>query len=283
MAVVTKLRDATLAKPVPKPDGLLLPQACRSSAAVRGLARTADVVRLSRQIPQPELMEQARAKLLQLEERLLVKLPVSVWYGAFHLRGKVRVEGRLRYAATCACGNECLLTSEELVMALVEHTGCQQSCCQQKTVLRLFWGSMAESMAVQWKLIQACYPERLPSYWGGTLDTVYERDLKYGFVRAYQDMLRFRVDPKKPDFRWITPLNPELPFTLDNIELTLFPWGGIAKLNKLAPVIAGQPIQIHDLCESLNVTVEQVLEALINDDVDPDQLISALLQKGANK
>lgn len=281
MAIVTQLREATRLKPVTTTAGMPLPQACRSAPAVRGLLRTGEVIRLSKTWTDPKKIAQAAEKLRETEERLLVRLPVSVWYGAFHLRGKVRQGGRLAYAVVCVCGTEHTFTTEQLVEALLDHTGCRSECCQQKTLLRLFWGTLAESLAVQWRLLQVCHPERIFSYWGGTMDTVYERDLDYGFVRAYQEMLQHKVDLTKPDFRWITPLNPELPYTPDNIELTLFPWSGIARLNRLAPVIGGQPITIAELCKTLNVTVAQVLETIVDEGVNPDELVMALLQKGA--
>lgn len=280
MAIVTSIRDVTLAKQAAKRDGLPLPQACRSSEAVRGLLKSGEVLRLRRTWDNPEKVAMAEQRLIETEESLLVKLPISVWYGAFHLRGKVRKDGRLHYAVSCVCGEELVMNTEQLVTALIEHTGCQSECCQQKTLLRLFWGTMADSLAVQWKLLQVCYPQHIPSYWGGTMDELYPRDLEFGFIRAFQEMLKYRVDLSKPDFRWLTPLNPELPFTFDNIDLSLFPWSGIAKLNKLAPVIAGQAIPMAELCESLNVTVEQVLETLVHDGVDPEELVLALLQKG---
>lgn len=273
MATITKLSDPSREKPI-------LPQACRSLPAVRELLRSGEVLRLSKTWTDPNLLSEAAYRLRQAEDRLLGKLPLLVWYGAFIMRGKTHINGRLHYYVSCICGKDYTYTTEELVEALMRHTGCREACCQQKTLLKLFWGTMADSLDAQWSLLQACYPGRLPSYWGGTLDEVYERDIQHGFVRAYQEMLRFKVDLTKPDRRWITPLNPELPFTQDNLELRTAPWGGFANLTNLAPVIAGQPIAIHELCESLDVTVEQVLDAIINRKTLPDDLVMVLLQKG---
>lgn len=259
----------------------ITPQACRSHLAVRQLAKAADVVALTPVLASDKWRKEAERKLREVEEQFLVKLPTSVWYGAFRLDAKVRAKRRLAYQVTCMCGKSRVLTTEQLVTALLQHVGCSNACCQQRTLLRLFWGTLPDSLMVQWKLLQACYSDRLPSYLGGTLDDVYERDLEFGFVRAFKEIFAGKIDLAKPEFRWITPLNPELPFTSDNLFLSLYPWKGITNLNGLRLRIAGQQVKILDLSQSLQVDVDTILDVIVNESVNPDDLAIHILKKGA--
>lgn len=267
-------------KPV-KPGQRPIPQVRRDHPAVNCLVQAADILRLRTTWTDEKRLAEARALLQEAEQEVFHNLPTGWWYGAFRLQYKDRMpDGTLRYLVTCVCGKDHYLTTEELTRYMVEHTGCRDDCCQQKLLMRLFWGTLPDALRVQWKLMQACYPDGIPSYWGGTLDNLFDRDFKTGFVRAYQEVLCHLVDLSRPDLRWLTPLNPELPYTLDNLTLAKEPWNRLDRLNMLKPVIAGAPVRMSELCSGLNVTPEQVLAALVDDNVDPDELVVALLGFG---
>ena len=281
MTTVVRIgRRSTGGKPV-KPGTKPLPQARRDNPAVRCLVQTGDILRMRSSWTDEKRLAEAEELLRNAEQRILTWLPTGVWYGAFRMQYKDRVaDGSLRYMVTCVCGKDHYLTTEQLTQYMLEHTGCRDTCCQQKILMRLFWGTLPDALRVQWKLIQACYPDNIPSFWGGTLDDLFKRDLKHGFVRAYQEVLCKLVDLRRPDLRWLTPLNPELPFTLDNLTLAREPWNRMDRLNFLRPVIAGHPVKMSEICNTMNVTPEQVLNALVEDDVDPDELLIALLELG---
>lgn len=276
MATVVKLRKD--AKRKERVGNVPLPQASCCDPAVRQLLKAGEVVKLKDTWTDPKLIAEAESRLAVVEQAMLVKLPVHVWYGAFHLHHKVEIDGRIGFAVTCVCGQDHTLTTEQLIRALIEHTGCGRECCQQKVLLRLFWGSLADSLRLQWRLMQVCHPQAMPSYWGGLLDEVYERDLKHGFIRVWREALSKQVSLQNPEFRWITPINPTFPLSPDNLTLALTPWKGLTKLNRLEPVIAGQPIPIMEICNSLDVSLDRALDVLTDESVDPDTLFMALLQ-----
>lgn len=277
MAQIVKLRKGAKRKDVVSAS--LLPQASCSDPAVRQLFRAGEVVRLKDSWTDPAKIADAERRLALVENEMLIRLPVNMWYGAFHMQYKVDLGGRVGYVVTCACGTEHTLTTEQLVRALIEHTGCRSSCCQQKVLLQLFWGTLVESLRLQWRIMQVCHARQIPSYWGGTLDTVYERDLAHGFARMFKELLVSQIDLAHPEFRWITPLDPRMPFGPGNLTLALTPWRGVTNLNRLAPVIAGQSIPIMEICSSMDVSVERVLEALTDESVNPDELFVHLLQE----
>lgn len=203
------------------------------------------------------------------------KAAVGQWVGALRIDDIV---GPLR-ATTCLCGGRQFLSVGEIDRAFNSHVGCCRESCSQRTLLTLVWGSVEESLKVQWKLLQACYGSQIPSFWGGKLDDLYPSDPEPGVARALQEVLL----PLRPvgEIRWIQPTDPEKPFIHGNLKLANRPWTGLVGFNCLSLEIAGQRVAITDLCAQLGVTPAQVVQKVADNTRDLELLTLILAQEGA--
>lgn len=172
-----------------------------------------------------------------------------------HLKiGPNRPTGKDRkYYAACDCGHKGWYTEDQLLQMIDGYSGCGQETCSAMTYHDKLWTS-PDSLRIQHFTVLLLRPELLQSWWGGTMDDLYQTDSGEGYER-----LLTHLKEGGHAGVWLGRKDESKPFLEGNTLLTKRPDKVLRSFRGGRVEVEGTSFTMKELCGIANLTAEELL------------------------
>lgn len=178
-----------------------------------------------------------------------------------------------RYYAACDCGHKGWYTEGELRGMVDGHSGCGRPACSAMSYHDKLWVT-PDSLQIQHFTITLLRPELIQSWWGGTMDDMYDMEQMEGFLHMQDYLMTGGYSGV-----WLTRLDENLPFLEGNLRLGKRPDKILRKFSKAKVMIDEVEFSMEELCHLSGLNAEDLLLKIYRRGGTDDLLFNLMEEK----
>jgi len=179
-----------------------------------------------------------------------------------------------KFFFTCDCGNSGWLTAGEMREILCRYSGCGEPDCTALSFDETVWTSR-DSLRIQLFALLLLCPEDVQSFWGGTMDDMYEGiDFEEALIN-----LSLYLEDNDCGGVWLGRVSERLPFMETNVRLSSKPDKVLLNFSKAKIEVEGEDMTMKELCGIGNLSPDELLLRLYELGTTDDLLINLMENK----